>query len=181
MSFERDNDWQRRVRDRFLPAFYRNTYGRDAFIFLDKGRCSTLIQKRLAVDTIASRGIVTCIEEKFCRSPFPNFFLETESCTVEGLESQGWMRYGEADILLYAFCDNADNPTCLDTYLIDFPRLRGWFFEQLRRNPSRWRFYTMPNTTNHTRGALVPRAELAAALDPVRVEIRETSARRIAA
>jgi hypothetical protein len=79
-----------------------------------------------------------------------NFFLETMSCTVSGLESVGWMRYAEADYLLYAFMqEDGEHLLC---YLLDFPALKSWFWPRAER----FRLYVMPKTENHTAGRLVP-------------------------
>ncbi len=156
MSFHSDNAWQQSVRDRILAPWY-GKHARDGrFVFLDKGRCVSLIQKRMAVDTIVQspkNGAAICIEEKLTRHPkhrsaFTNFFLETESCTVLGHESPGWMRYAEADVLLYCF-ETATGD--LDAYWIDFPALRKWFWGVWQN----FRFHRMPHN-NQTEGRLVP-------------------------
>ena len=156
VSFSADNAWQRGIRDRILaPHLYgiRSVEGR--YVFMDKGRLATILQRRYAVDTILQGrdGRAVCIEEKITRWPgfaLLNFFLETMSCTVAGLESEGWMRYAEADYLLYAFMQ-ADDVHLL-CYLIEFPALKAWFWPRSER----FRLYIMPNTTNHTAGRLVP-------------------------
>lgn len=154
--FDVDNEWQRGVRDRILaPGFYRKHSVEGRYVFVDKGKLATVLQKRYAVDTIlqGKQGGAVCIEEKITRwkgRVYTNFFLETRSCTVPGKESDGWMVYGQADYLLYAFMQE-DGQT-LVVHLIDFPALRDWFWTVHDRYPA----YVMPDTENHTEGRLVP-------------------------
>jgi hypothetical protein len=158
-DFDLDNAWQRGVRDRILaPHFYRERATDGRYVFIDKGKLATVLQKRFAVDTIlqGKDGEAICIEEKIVRwkgRAYDSFFLETKSCTNPGRESDGWMVYGQADYLLYAFeqCDKA-----LLVYLVDFQKLREWFWPAHER----YRSYVMPDTSNHTEGRLVPIADV---------------------
>ena len=154
-DFERDNTWQREIRNRFLAPWYRSVSVDGRFVFNDKGRCALIVQKRLAVDTIIQRksGEAAYIEEKIVRSEFPNFFLETESCTNRGHESHGWMFYAECDFLHYCFLTARDTLRC---YMIDFPALKSWFWTRHEK----WPEHTVANTINHSRGRLVPVLEL---------------------
>ncbi|MGE0290389.1 MAG: hypothetical protein AB7I42_25080 [Bradyrhizobium sp.] len=161
-DFQRDNDWQRLVRDEVLaPGFY-GSYATDGrYVFIDKGRLASTLQKRFAVDTIVQGrdGAALCIEEKIVRWPgyeYRAYALETESCTKPGFESDGWMRYGQADYLLYAFM----RPDRLDVHLIDFPKLQAWF----GLNEDRFeRFGPLP-TFNRSAGRKVPISEVKAAV-----------------
>jgi hypothetical protein len=158
MSFAADDAWQRGIRDRLLgPHFYARYAVGGRYVYIDKGKLARTIQKRCAVDTIVQGrdGRAICVEEKITRPPkngrpLVNFFLETDSCTVPGHESPGWMRYGRADYLLYCFVE--DGERAMVCYLIDFPALQRWFAEHETAYPA----YTMPYTDNHTRGRLVP-------------------------
>jgi hypothetical protein len=129
-DFDRDNAWQKNLRDTILaPAFYDRFSVRGRYVFIDKGRLATTLQKRFAVDTIVQGkdGAALCIEEKIVRWPgyaYDAFCLETDSCTMPGRESPGWMRYGQADFLLYCFAQPDDSLIC---HLIDFPKLQAWF------------------------------------------------------
>lgn len=164
-DFHSDDAWQRSVRDSVLvPQFYerRNT-GR--FVMMDKGRLATFLQRRMAVDTVvqAKDGGVVSIEEKIVRwrgRPYTAYALETESCTVPGHESPGWMRYGEADFLLYCF-QQADES--LDCHLIDFPALRAWFAPRQDEFP----LFQMQQR-NRTRGRVVPIRAVSEAVSVVR-------------
>lgn len=153
-SFDRDNAWQRGVRDRVLaPGFYGKFSLNGRYVFMDKGRLATILQKRFAVDTIvqARDGAAVCIEEKIVRWPgrrYDAFVLETQSCTVPGHESAGWMTYAEADYLLYCFAQSNDD---LDCYLIDFPKLQDWFWQHDDEFPT----FQM-ETENRTAGRVVP-------------------------
>jgi len=151
-DFRRDDDWQRGVRDRILaPGFYAAS---GQYVFLDKGRLAAILQKRFAVDTIVQGrdGRAICIEEKIVRWPgyrYTAFSLETRSCTVPGRESDGWMVYGEADYLHYCFHQEDDS---LDCYLIDFPRLKEWFWRLADSFP----VFGPLETSNASMGRLVP-------------------------
>jgi hypothetical protein len=148
--------WSRKMRETFLSHFYGKYSVDGRYVYIDKSSCSTLLQKELAVDTIMqwpTPHTSICIEEKIVQWPgykYMNFALETESCTVPGRERGGWMRYAEADYLLYAFA--YENDSGLDIYLIDFPKLRGWFWNL----PVRYESHTMKETINHTRFEKVP-------------------------
>ena len=153
-DFDAAREYSRMMRDTFLIHFYKKYSFDGRYVFIDKSTCSTLMQKELAVDTVAqwsNRGSI-CIEEKIEQWPGykrVNFALETDSCTNRGRERKGWMHYAKADYLLYAFAYEGD--TGLDTYLIDFPKLQEWFWSL----PIRYSHYTMP-TINRTRFEKVP-------------------------
>lgn len=168
-DFRRDKDWQRRKRDAILaPGFYGQRAQGGRYVFLDKGKFATILQRRYAADTIlqGKDGEAVCIEEKIVRwprsgRPHQAFCLETDSCTKPGHESQGWMHYGEADYLLYCF-EQADGS--LDCHLIDFPQLKAWFWPRVAS------FHTFGplETLNGTMGKKVPIALLRDPRTPVR-------------
>jgi len=64
-DFNRDNRWQRRLRDEILvPGFYGEYATEGRYVLLDKGRLTSHFQRRLAVDTInGSRGKVVSIAD----------------------------------------------------------------------------------------------------------------------
>lgn len=147
-------EYSRKMRDTYLVHFYQEYSLNGRYVFIDKSACSTLLQKQLAVDTIyqSKNGGSICIEEKIEQWPGyqrVNFALEVDSCTTPGRESKGWMHYARADYLLYAFAYEGD--TGLDVYLIDFHKLRQWFWSLPKRYPT----YIMP-TINRTRFEKVP-------------------------
>lgn len=163
-DFERDNEWQRQQRDQILaPQFYGKHAQGGRYVFVDKGRLALTLQKRFAVDTIfqGKSGAAVCVEEKIVRWPgyaYTAFCLETHSCTTPVHESDGWMRYAEADYLLYCFQTEAGG---LDCYLIDFPELRRWFTPREESFPT----FGPLNTLNRSMGRKVPIA-------PVREAVR---------
>jgi hypothetical protein len=156
-DFERDNNWQRGLRDRILaPYFYGKYCVEGRYVFIDKGRMASLFQRRYAVDTIAQGkdGEAICVEEKIVRwpkwdKPHRHFCLETDSCTVPGRESNGWMHYGEADYLLYCFADKEE--VALTCYFINFPKLKEWFWPLVET----FDVFQMKNTLNKSRGRKV--------------------------
>lgn len=160
-DFERDDQWQREQRDNILmPKLYermRDTgkfFGYqvgDNYIFLDKGRCSTLVQKKFSVDTFikTKRGRAFGIEEKIVRWHgviYDAYCLETQSCTIAGREKHGWMIYGEADLFLYCFQQEDHSLLC---HLLNFQKLKRWFRKQ--ENLSDFR---MEHTNNKSAGKL---------------------------
>lgn len=153
-DFDRDNEWQRKMRDSvLLPGFYGSYAFEGRYVVIDKGRLATTLQKRFAVDTIVQgkNGAAICIEEKIVRWPgydYRAYTLETDSCTKPGRESEGWMRYGQADYLLYAFA----KPDRLAVHLIDFPKLQDWFWREVES----FEVFQMRNTINLSRGRKVP-------------------------
>lgn len=152
-DFHSDDAFQRSVRDQILvPQFYE-TRCNGRFVMLDKGRFSTMLQRRFAVDTVVQSrdGSAVAIEEKIVRwpgYPYQSYCLETDSCTVPGRESKGWMHYAEADYLFYCF-QQEDGGLLAD--LIEFQALKVWFWQRAET------FKTFQMTTrNRTAGRLVP-------------------------
>jgi hypothetical protein len=173
-QFHRDNGWQRQMRDRILaPSFYDAYATKGRYVFLDKGKLATEIQRMKAVDTIVQgrENIAVCIEEKIVRWPkirnegYTAFTLETMSCTVPGREKAGWMKYGEADYLLYCFSDPTE--TALRCFLIDFPKLQTWFWTELSANPCKWP-HTITEQINRTECRVVPIEDVQANVNPCR-------------
>ncbi|HEU5374836.1 MAG TPA: hypothetical protein VFV38_05315 [Ktedonobacteraceae bacterium] len=118
-----------------LERFYHFYCYEGRSVFLNQSRFSDWLQRERKTDTViqktaeSSSGIeekvVSWPEEK--AHPHTAFFLETRSCTNRGHESQGWMVTCKADTLLYAF---EIKDLGLLAYLLDFPRLQQWFWEQ---------------------------------------------------
>ncbi len=136
------------------PHFYGVYAINGRYVTIDKGRLAHVLQRRFAVDTIVqgSNGSAICIEEKIVRWPgyhYQSFCLETNSCTVPGHESDGWMVYGKADYLLYCFQLEDGG---LDCWLIDFAKLQEWFWPLKEMFPT----FLMSETLNKTCGRLVP-------------------------
>jgi len=158
-DFHTDNGWQKRIRDEILiPQFYRQQASEGRYVVLDKGRLSGRLQREFCIDTIfqAADGEMISVEEKIVRWPgyaYAAFCLETHSCTVPGRESQGWMTYSSADYLLYCFV-TVDGG--LDCHLIDFPKLREWFWNVHEQFDT---FGPLP-TLNRTMGRKVPIADV---------------------
>lgn len=162
-DFDRDNEWQREQRDRILaPQFYDKYALKGRYVFMDKGRLASIIQKRFAADTIlqSRNGDAVAIEEKIVRwrksgKPYKAFCLETDSCTVPGHESEGWMVYGKADYLLYCFQQADGSLIC---YLIDFIKLCEWFWPRV----STFNVFRMQETLNKSCGRVVDIADVEA-------------------
>lgn len=153
-DFERDDIWQRKMRDKWLvPNFYESYAFEGRYVKLDKGKMATLIQRRYAADTVVQKsdGSAEFIEEKIVRWPgyeYQTLCLETDSCTVEGRESEGWMHYGQADYLLYAL----ELEKGMRVYIMDFPKLKTWFWDRV----GYFKDFGPLKTLNATKGKLVP-------------------------
>ena len=134
--FHFDDAAQKKVRDLVLgPGLYGPFSLDGRYVFIDKGTLATTLQKRFAVDTIvqALDGRAVCVEEKIVRWPgykYASLVLETKSCTVPGHESDGWMVYGQADLLHYAMCQENGDVLCR---LINFPKLKKAFWPDVER------------------------------------------------
>lgn len=161
-DFHADDAWQRGVRDKHLKPFYEKI-GKN-YIMLDpqngEDTATMYIQRELGIDTILEldSGRVMGVEEKIVRwpesgKPHTAYALETYSCTVSGIEKDGWMWYSAADVLLWAFEQDED---WLVVDVIPFQPLKQWFFESVGRDRGaqpdgsykiavqRYRFYDYP-------------------------------------
>lgn len=166
-DFNAASEYARRMRDTFLVHFYQKYSVEGRYVFIDKSACSTILQTQLAVDTIfqSSHDKSICVEEKIEQWPGwkrSKFALETRSCTVVGREKPGWMHYARADYLLYAFAYEGDSG--LDVFLINFPKLREWFWGLPTRYPS----HVMKHTLNHTEFEKVPIVDVCRAVPTYR-------------
>ncbi len=139
-----------------LEALYKQYSYDGRYVFIDKSRFSTLVQQRLKTDTVIQKDVEASngIEEKVVAwpvrdYPYTAFFLETKSCTNLGHESDGWMHTCQADYLLYAF---EIKDIGLDIYIVDFPLLQQWFWEDDRY--ARYKWHRMPDQ-NRTLGHIV--------------------------
>src|SRR4029079_10957495 len=124
-QFDQDNAWQRRMRDAILvPHLYEKHYGGNYELLRHDDE-----RAKGGADTIANGKR---IDEKIVRWPkdreeaYTAFALEVRSCTTEGRERLGWMSTNDVDLLLYCFADRAEKS--LDCYVINFPKLKEWFF-----------------------------------------------------
>lgn len=142
-----------------LEILYKRYCYEGRYVFVDKSRFSTLVQRKLKTDTVIQKhpDVSYGIEEKVVswpvskNKPHTAFFLETRSCTNKGYESPGWMKTSCADYLLYAFEIKSIG---LDVYLLDFPILQRWFWDKAYTH-LRYPFSTMRDK-NRTEGKLVP-------------------------
>jgi hypothetical protein len=156
-DFTPDDVWQREKRDQILaPGFYE-IFSPGQYLFVDQSRM-TKGERRATVDTFAHSpvdGKLRRFEEKIWRAPrvldkFTNYPLETKSCTVSGRETDGWMLYSPASILLGAFCNREE--TALDVHLLDLPELKQWFWPR----ESHFKIHVHEHTLNHSEARLVP-------------------------
>lgn len=157
--FHEDDAAQKTVRDLVIGPGLYGPFSQDGrYVYIDKGRLATTLQKRFAVDTIVQgrNGDAVCVEEKIVRWPgfaYDAITLETKSCSVPGHESDGWMVYGQADLLNYAMCLDDGNVVC---HLIDFPKLQAAFWPRVDEFPE-----TITRQHNRTICRKVPLAWIA--------------------
>jgi hypothetical protein len=128
-TFKLDNDWQLKMRDRFLVPFYERIF-RGRFVMLD-GEESARDLNQLGIDSIGQQwGTAITIDEKITRwpeadRPYTNFLIETLSCSIHGMERDGWIHSKYTDRLVYCFMDKGD--TRMLVYVLPFRSLREWF------------------------------------------------------
>jgi len=152
-NFEKNNAWQRKVRDSILiPAFYPQYANDGHFCPADGGRQMARTVQALGADTFVKdlNGHMLAVEEKIVEWPgyaYTAYFLETMSCTVPGYERDGWMAYGGADILLY--CMVWPDRLVLDEMAL--APLRDLYWREAHRFP----VSTMKDR-NRSRGSVVP-------------------------
>jgi hypothetical protein len=99
------------------------------------------------------------IEEKVVRPPQDGkpphtaFYYETESCSLPGIITPGWMRDSKAQCLLYAF----EIAACgLDIYFSrQFQEIKSRFWCEMKKNPNCFCPHRNPDK-NQTQGRLVP-------------------------
>lgn len=157
-DFNKDMPWQLEIRNSVIAGqLYDKVSHEGRYVFLDKGKISDILQRKYAVDTIlqAKNGKAVGIEEKIVRwkgYPYRHLCIETESCTNEGFESEGWIHYGKADYLLYCFQQEDESLIC---WLIDFAKLQDYYHE----NKDRLKPFQMEER-NRTRGVLAPLHEI---------------------
>ena len=160
--FTSDNDWQRRMRDTILKPYYYEVRLAGQYEFIEHGDPRSVG----GVDTIV-RG--KTIDEKIVRWPrapdgtprrdaYDAFALETMSCTTDGREWPGWMQTNKVDFLFYCFADAAQKR--LDCYLINFPALQKWFYEQDHEQWPLWH----SEQVNGTECRIVPINQVTAAV-----------------
>jgi hypothetical protein len=152
-EFSDDHAWQLSMRNRTLGPNYYARYAKDGrYVYADKGFWADFFQPR-GIDTIlqGENGKFICVEEKIVRwkgRHLTAFCLETDSCTNPPNESEGWMRYCQADFLVYCFAQENDD---LKVHRIDFPQLKAWFwpkFEMFKEH--------VETKKNRTASRLVP-------------------------
>lgn len=153
-DFYASDRWQKKVRNAILvPQYYKGKQ----FVLLDKGDIAKLLQTQYGIDTFVQSkgGRVYGIDEKIVQWPkdrtkaYDAYALETRSCTKPGREKDSSMRYGMADFLLYCFqLQNLD----LDCHLIDFQKLKEWFWPVHETFPK----FGPLKTRNATEGRVVP-------------------------
>lgn len=157
--FEKDDSFQRDIRNKLLKPFYQEKTHESRFVFCDKGKLADILQRELSVDTIMQlpENRIYGVEEKIVRWPgynYDRYTLEIMSCTVPGREKQGWMHYSKADLLLYCFVQKDGS---LEAHAIPFQKLKKWFFEN-----DNYKKYTstLTNQINKTECKKVPIADV---------------------
>lgn len=141
-NFDRDNAWQRPVRDRLITPFYKWRYRHGSFEYFDGPDEEAVRMQR--VHHIDTAGVTPTlgteyIDEKIMRrrndggSPV-NVSIETLSCSLPGRTSPGWIHNRgnpRPTWLNYCYADAqvAEEVTKLACLWMPFDDLQGWFFE----------------------------------------------------
>jgi hypothetical protein len=154
-----DDIEQKTVRNQLLTSNLYERFFAGRYNFADSDMA---LQKR-GIDTVVrNKRSDVYIEEKIVRwkgRVYTAICLETKSCTLPGLDSPGWMHYGEADFLLYCMRTEGGG---LDAYLIQFPHLKKWFWEKY----DSWPLH-VEKERNQTASRIVP-------LDEIRADVGVT-------
>lgn len=134
-DFYTDDAWQKTMRERFFVPHYRETFA--AFGFLDGDREFDRAMQKHGIDTIVLShvGATHTIEEKIARykgKVYDAIAVETRSCTLPGMEKDGWIITAKAEFLLYGI-ETAEGD--LDTLLVDMNQLKSWFAENYQNYP----------------------------------------------
>ncbi|HPZ75280.1 MAG TPA: hypothetical protein PK723_05680 [Candidatus Pacearchaeota archaeon] len=159
-KFIEDNNWQKEIRNSILEPFYQKISYKNRFIFVDKGKLATKLQREMSIDTIIqlkNNGILG-IEEKIVRWPgynYKSYTLEIMSCTQPGFEKQGWMYYALCDYLFYCFVQEDGKSVII--HILPFTNLKDWFFEDDRFKNYR---SSISNQFNKTEVKIVPIADV---------------------
>jgi len=145
--FHSKNEWQLRMRNRFLPFYYRREFSEYEFIKYGDARAEG------GVDTIADGKR---IDEKIVQwpkpprdTPYDAYTLEEWSCTVPDRISPGWMMTNEVEFLLYCFASKDEQE--LICHLLDFGELWKWFWPRVESWP-KW----ISDEINRTQCRVVP-------------------------
>ncbi len=154
------------IQNEYMRPLMRFLCKDEEFYFLpglpSKGDLSPIEQllmqlQKLSVDALYSSKLTAKpgnAEMKYDWHQPRNLCLETLSNTTTNPPRLGWMHTAESDRLVYSFIWLKD---ILDTFVYDFKRLRGWFWDELpTRSKSDWGEFIVPNSPNHTLSRLVP-------------------------
>jgi hypothetical protein len=163
-NFAQDMDFTRKAQRIFTLPWYKTIA--KTVIPLNVGRMAEVLQYNLDVDVLLlgmkgkNPDQLFGVEEKIRRGTWNDLLLETMSCTVPDHKSKGWMCYGRADWLLYAFHQGKQ----LDCHLYDFMKLRTWFWEQLPSRKTTWE-RRVTKQRNRTASRVVPFSDLPAGVE----------------
>jgi hypothetical protein len=138
-ELEAQDRWQRDVVNRLLkPVLRANAYEGQIHFFGCKSPVARLLQTQAHVDALVplSNGGDLALELKMRRWPrsadgtlhatdWPDFFLETWSCSIPGRKKQGWMTTCQADFLLYCQCSAREDS--VECYPLHMRQLQRWF------------------------------------------------------
>jgi hypothetical protein len=171
-ELEAQDAWQRGMVNRLLkPVLRANAYEGQVHFFGCKSPVARLLQTQAHVDALVplSNGGDLALELKMRRWPrsangiphamdWPDFFLETWSCSIPGRGKQGWIITCQADFLLYCQCSARED--FVDCYPLHMRQLQRWF----ARNESTLKEQRVPNPINGTNlwtvGKLAPKSRL---------------------
>ena len=123
-QFRTDLRFEKQKDRMLLNAFYNYLCGKNNWFKVGK-----TLQDR-GID-IVNKKTEEAYENKVRRKEWNDFALETESCSVKGYEKDGWMKYSEADWLMYGFSVEKS----IKLYQIDFKKLKSWFWNNYFKYP----------------------------------------------
>jgi hypothetical protein len=171
-ELEEQDAWQRGVVNRLLkPVLRANAYEGQIHFFGCKSPVARLLQTQAHVDALVplANGGDMSLELKMRRWPrlsdgtpratdWPDFFLETWSCSIPGHKKRGWIYTCLGEFLLYGQVSARED--FIDCYPLPTRRLQTWF----ARNESMLKEQRVPNPINGfnlwTIGKLAPKTKL---------------------
>lgn len=127
------------------------------------GGFSEIAQRYLKIDGAytSPSGWVESFEEKLASwpkngKPHRALYAETDSCTLAGFHSHGWMHESMADKLTYMY----ELPFGLYIYFLPFRNgFKPWFWDNLSDKRHRWTEHEN-GEQNKTKGRLVPLSDI---------------------
>ena len=168
-DFKANLEFSLEIERHFFHPFITSIASQGRFFPNDKGDRAGMILQRRAIDGTYrdhDHAIVTVefkIDTHYFKPGPLTMFFETESCTAQGHERDGWGRTAQSDLLLYGFVtsENPRHVSRVHLYVIDFQALLLW--AAFNVYSGRYRYHVL-SEQNRTAGYIVPMSAICAAV-----------------